>query len=233
MAAFGGPAAFAGPNAQRRAGVRYTARMSHLIPIVVEQTARGERSYDIFSRLLQERIVFVTGTIHDDLANVVIAQLLFLEKQDPDRDIDLYINSPGGSVSAGLAMYDTMQLIKPNVATICAGLAASAASLLLTGGAHGKRMALPYSKILIHQPSIGQIGGQATDIEIHAREIIATRRLIAQIYERTTGKPVEEVLRDLERDFYMSAGEALAYGLIDTVLQGDNRNGAAPSPAGV
>ncbi|MDB5072855.1 MAG: ATP-dependent Clp protease proteolytic subunit [Candidatus Eremiobacteraeota bacterium] len=202
--------------------------MGHLIPIVVEQTARGERSYDIYSRLLQERIVFVTGAIGDDLANVVIAQLLFLEKQDPDRDIDLYINSPGGSVSAGLAMYDTMQLIKPNVATICAGLAASAASLLLTGGAPGKRMALPYSKILIHQPSIGQIGGQATDIEIHAREIIATRRLIAQIYERTTGKPVDEVLRDLERDFYMSAGEALAYGLIDTVLQGDNRNGAAP-----
>jgi ATP-dependent Clp protease protease subunit len=202
--------------------------MGHLIPIVVEQTARGERSYDIYSRLLQERIVFVTGAISDDLANVVIAQLLFLEKQDPDRDIDLYINSPGGSVSAGLAMYDTMQLIKPNVATICAGLAASAASLLLTGGAPGKRMALPYSKILIHQPSIGQIGGQATDIEIHAREIVATRRLIAQIYECTTGKPVDEVLRDLERDFYMSATEALAYGLIDTVLQGDNRNGAAP-----
>jgi len=201
--------------------------MGHLIPIVVEQTARGERSYDIYSRLLQERIVFVTGTITDDLANLVIAQLLFLERQDADRDIDLYINSPGGSVSAGLAMYDTMQLIKPNVATICAGLAASAASLLLTGGAPGKRMALPYSKILIHQPSIGQIGGQATDIEIHAREIIATRRLIAQIYERTTGKPVEEVLRDLERDFYMSAGEARAYGLIDEVLQGDNRNGTS------
>jgi len=201
--------------------------MSHLIPIVVEQTARGERSYDIFSRLLQERIVFVTGTIGDDLANVVIAQLLFLERQDADRDIDLYINSPGGSVSAGLAMYDTMQLIKPNVATICAGLAASAASLLLTGGAPGKRMALPYSKILIHQPSIGQIGGQATDIEIHARELIATRRIIAHIYERTTGKPVEDVLRDLERDFYMSASEALAYGIIDTVLEGGNRSGAA------
>ena len=171
--------------------------------------------------------MFVTGPISDDLANVVIAQLLFLERQDADRDIDLYINSPGGSVSAGLAMYDTMQLIKPNVATICAGLAASAASLLLTGAAPGKRMALPYAKILIHQPSIGQIGGQATDIEIHAREIIATRRLIAQIYERTTGKPIEDVLRDLERDFYMSATEALTYGIIDTVLQGDNRNGAA------
>ncbi|HEV2741093.1 MAG TPA: ATP-dependent Clp protease proteolytic subunit [Candidatus Elarobacter sp.] len=209
-----------------------------LIPIVVEQTARGERSYDIYSRLLQERIVFVTGPIGDDMANVVIAQLLFLERADPDRDIDLYINSPGGSVSAGLAMYDTMQLIKPNVATICAGLAASAASLLLTGGAPGKRMALPYSKILIHQPSIGQIGGQATDIEITARELVATRRIIAGIYEHTTHKPVDEILRDLERDFYMSAEEAQAYGIIDTVLHGANRNGAAggsvpePAPAG-
>jgi ATP-dependent Clp protease protease subunit len=198
-----------------------------LIPIVVEQTARGERSYDIYSRLLQERIVFVTGPIDDALANVVIAQLLFLEKQDADRDIDLYVNSPGGSVSAGLAMYDTMQLIKPAVATICAGFAASAASLLLTGGAPGKRMALPYSKILIHQPSIGQIGGQATDIAIHARELVETRRLIAQIYERTTRTPLEQVMRDLERDLYMSAPEALAYGIIDTVLEGGNRNGTA------
>jgi len=147
----------------------------------------------------------------------------------------LYVNSPGGSVSAGLAMYDTMQLIKPDVATICAGLAASAASLLLTGGAPGKRMALPYSKILIHQPSIGQIGGQATDIEIHARELVATRRIIAGIYERTTRKPIEDILRDLERDFYMSAEEAQAYGIIDSVLQNGNRNGAAsgsaPEPA--
>ena len=198
-----------------------------LIPIVVEQTARGERSYDIYSRLLQERIVFVTGPIDDAMANTVIAQLLFLERQDPDRDIDMYINSPGGSVSAGLAMYDTMQLIKPPVATICAGFAASAASVLLTGGAAGKRMALPYSKMLIHQPSIGQIGGQATDIEIHARELIATRRIIAEIYERTTRKPVDDVLRDLERDFYMTAEEARAYGIIDTILHGTNRNGVA------
>jgi ATP-dependent Clp protease protease subunit len=198
-----------------------------LIPIVVEQTARGERSYDIYSRLLQERIVFVTGPIDDTMANIVIAQLLFLEKDDPDRDIDLYVNSPGGSVSAGLAMFDTMQLIKPDVATICAGLAASAASLLLTGGAPGKRMALPYSKILIHQPSIGQIGGQATDIEIHARELVATRRIMAGIYQHTTHKPAEEVLRDLERDFYMSADEAQAYGIIDTVLRGTNRNGTS------
>jgi ATP-dependent Clp protease protease subunit len=196
-----------------------------LIPMVVEQSARGERSYDIYSRLLKERIVFVTGPIDDGLANLVIAQLLFLEREDPERDIDLYINSPGGSVSAGLAMFDTMQLIKPDVATICAGLAASAASLLLTGGTPGKRMALPYSKILIHQPSIGQIGGQATDIEIHARELVATRRLIAELYQRTTGKPVDEVLRDLERDFYLSAEEARAYGIIDTVLAGTNRNG--------
>jgi ATP-dependent Clp protease protease subunit len=198
-----------------------------LIPMVVEQTARGERSYDIYSRLLKERIVFVTGPIDDEMANLVVAQLLFLEREDPERDIDLYINSPGGSVSAGLAMFDTMQLIKPDVATICAGLAASAASLLLTGGAPGKRMALPYSKILIHQPSIGQIGGQATDIEIHARELVATRRLIAELYQRTTGKPVDEVLRDLERDFYMSAEEARAYGIIDTVLVGTTRNGVS------
>ncbi len=200
-----------------------------LVPIVVEQTARGERSYDIYSRLLQERIVFATGVIDDDMANLVVAQLLFLEKQDPERDIDLYVNSPGGSVTAGLAMYDTMQLIRPDVATICAGFAASAASLLLAGGARGKRMALPYSKILIHQPSIGQIGGQATDIEIHARELIGTRRLLAQIYHDRTGKPVEDILRDLERDYYMSAAEAQAYGLIDRILAPENR--VATSPA--
>ncbi len=194
-----------------------------LVPIVVEQTARGERSYDIFSRLLQERIVFATGVVDDDMANLVVAQLLFLEKQDPERDIDLYVNSPGGSVTAGLAMYDTMQLIRPDVATICAGFAASAASLLLAGGALGKRMALPYSKILIHQPSIGQIGGQATDIEIHARELIATRRLLAEIYQQRTGKPIEEILHDLERDYYMSAAEAQAYGLIDRILLPENR----------
>lgn len=197
--------------------------------MVVEQSARGERAYDIYSRLLQERIVFVTGPIDDAMANLVIAQLLFLERQDPDRDVDMYINSPGGSVSAGLAMYDTMQLIRPPVATICAGFAASAASVLLTGGAPGKRLALPYSKILIHQPSIGQIGGQATDIEIHARELVATRRTLAEIYERTTRRAAVDVLRDLERDFYMTPEEAMAYGIIDAVLTGANRNGdAAP-----
>ncbi|BDE07228.1 hypothetical protein WPS_25040 [Vulcanimicrobium alpinum] len=160
----------------------------------------------------------------------MIAQLLFLERQDPDRDIDLYINSPGGSVSAGLAIYDTMQLIKPQVATICAGFAASAASVLLTGGARGKRMALPYSKILIHQPWIQQVGGQATDIEIHAKDLIATRRTLAAIYERTTGKPIDDVLRDLERDFYMTADDARAYGIIDSILDGTSRNGETPSP---
>jgi ATP-dependent Clp protease, protease subunit len=205
-----------------------------LIPMVVEQSARGERAYDIYSRLLAERIVFVTGVVDDAMANLVIAQLLFLERQDPDRDIDMYINSPGGSVSAGLAMYDTMQLIAPPVATICAGFAASAASVLLTGGAPGKRMALPYSKILIHQPSIGQIGGQATDIEIHARELVATRRTIAEIYERTTHQPVDTVLRDLERDFYMTPVEAQRYGIIDAVLTGENRtldrHGDRPAP---
>ncbi len=200
--------------------------MGHLVPMVVEQSARGERAYDIYSRLLKERIIFVHGPIDDGMASLMIAQLLFLEREDADKDIDMYINSPGGSVTAGLAIYDTMQLIKPDVATICAGLAASAASLLLTGGAPGKRMALPYSKILIHQPSIGQIGGQATDIEIHAREIVATRRIIAGIYERTTHQPLDKVLHDLERDFYMSAEEAQAYGIIDTVLQNGNRNGA-------
>jgi ATP-dependent Clp protease protease subunit len=199
----------------------YTARM--LVPIVVEQTARGERSYDIYSRLLQDRIVFVTGVVDDDMANVVIAQLLFLEREDPDREIDLYINSPGGSVSAALAMYDTMQLIRPPVATICAGFAASAASVLLTGGAPGKRMALPYSKIMIHQPSIGQTGGQATDIEITARELIRTRRIIAEIYERTTHKPIDDILRDLERDFYLTSAEARDYGIVDQVLDGASR----------
>src|ERR1700678_3857659 len=194
-----------------------------LVPIVVEQTARGERSYDIYSRLLQDRIVFVTGAVDDDMANVVIAQLLFLEREDPDREIDLYINSPGGSVSAALAMYDTMQLIRPPVATICAGFAASAASVLLTGGAPAKRMALPYSKIMIHQPSIGQTGGQATDVEITARELVRTRRIIAEIYERTTRKPIDDILRDIERDFYLTSAQAREYGIVDQILDGASR----------
>jgi len=197
--------------------------MGHLIPTVVETTARGERSYDIYSRLLRDRIVFIGGEIDDELANIVIAQLLFLEKEDPDKDLDMYINSPGGSVTAALAIYDSMQIIKPDVATICAGFAASAASLLLTGGAKGKRFALPFSKVLIHQPWVGEIGGQATDIEIHARDLIATRRTLAEIYAERTGQTQERILRDLERDFNMTAQEALEYGLIDEILKDQRR----------
>ncbi|MGZ3505570.1 MAG: ATP-dependent Clp protease proteolytic subunit [Vulcanimicrobiaceae bacterium] len=202
--------------------------MGHLVPTVVENTARGERAYDIYSRLLRDRIVFVGGPIDDELANIVIAQLLFLEKEDPDKDIDMYINSPGGSLSAGLAIFDTMQFIKPEVATICAGFAASAASVLLTGGARGKRMSLPYSKILIHQPWIEQLGGQATDIEIHARDLIATRRMLAGLYAERTGQPEEKILQDLERDYNMTPQEALEYGLIDEVLK---TNGRSPAPS--
>jgi ATP-dependent Clp protease protease subunit len=197
--------------------------MGHLVPTVVETTSRGERSYDIYSRLLRDRIVFVGGEVDDDMASIVIAQLLYLEKEDPDKDIDMYINSPGGSVTAALAIYDTMQFIKPEVATICAGFAASAASVLLTGGARGKRMSLPYSKILIHQPWIGQIGGQATDIEIHARDLIETRRVLAGLYAERTGQTTEKILQDLERDYHMTAQEAKEYGLIDEVLTTNGR----------
>jgi ATP-dependent Clp protease, protease subunit len=197
--------------------------VGHLVPMVVEQSARGERAYDIYSRLLKERIVFVHGAIDDGMASLVVAQLLFLEREDADKDIDMYINSPGGSVTAGLAIYDTMQLIKPDVATICAGMAASMASILLTGGAAGKRFALPYSKILIHQPWVSQVGGQATDIEIHARDLIATRRALAGIYETTTKRPVDQILKDIERDYYMTAQEAQEYGIIDQVFNKDNR----------
>ncbi|HLW37000.1 MAG TPA: ATP-dependent Clp protease proteolytic subunit [Candidatus Eremiobacteraceae bacterium] len=205
--------------------------MGHLVPMVVEQTARGERAYDIFSRLLKERIVFVGGGIDDNLANLVIAQLLFLEKEDADKDIEMYINSPGGSVTAGLAIYDTMQLVKPDVATFCAGLAASAASVLLTGGTKGKRFALPYSKILIHQPWISQIGGQATDLEIYARDLINTRRLLTNIYVETTGQPAERIERDMERDYYLTASEAVDYGLVDTVISRQSREASTPKPA--
>ncbi len=197
--------------------------LGHLVPMVVEQSARGERAYDIYSRLLKERIVFVHGPIDDGMASLIMAQLLFLEKEDPDKDIDMYINSPGGSVTAGLAIYDTMQIIKPDVATLCAGMAASMASILLTGGAQGKRFALPYAKILIHQPWVQQVGGQATDIEIHARDLIATRRTLAGIYEDTTKKPIEQILKDIERDFYMTAQEAADYGLVDSIVKKDNR----------
>jgi len=192
--------------------------MGHLVPTVVESTARGERSYDLYSRLLQERIVFVTGPIDDALANLVIAQLLFLERVDADKDIDLYINSPGGSATGGLAIYDTMQLIKPDVATICSGMAASAASVLLTGGVPGKRYALPMSKVMIHQPSVRGVGGSASDIEIQARDLIAMRRSVAQIYVETTKQTIEKILIDIERDLYLTAEEAKAYGLIDSIV---------------
>ncbi len=202
--------------------------MGHLVPMVVEQTARGERAYDIYSRLLKDRIVFVGGPLDDHLASLVIAQMLFLEKEDPDKDIDMYINSPGGSVTAGLAIYDAMRFIKPDVATICMGMAASMGSVLLTGGAKGKRYALPHSKILIHQPWVSQIGGQATDVEIAARDLVATRQTIAKIYEATTGKSLEQVLKDIDRDYYMAADEAKDYGIIDHIIE--NR-GVMPTPA--
>ncbi len=204
--------------------------MGHLVPMVVEQSARGERAFDIYSRLLKERIIFVGGVVDDGLANLIIAQLLFLEREDADKDIDMYINSPGGSVTAGLAIYDTMQLVKPDVATICAGMAASMGSILLTGGTQGKRYALPHAKILIHQPWVQQIGGQATDVEIAARDLIATRRMLAGIYETTTKKSIEQILKDIDRDYYMTSEDAKEYGLIDQIFNKEMRS-AAPSPA--
>ena len=188
-----------------------------LVPMVVEQSPRGERSFDIYSRLLDERIVFVGTPIDDQVANLVVAQLLHLESDDPDADVSLYINSPGGVVYAGLAIYDTMQFIRPDVQTICFGVAMSMGSLLLAGGAPGKRMALPSSRILIHQPS-GGYQGQATDIEIHARETIALRRHVDEIYARHTGRTVEEVHRDMERDRFFTAEQARDYGLVDRVI---------------
>lgn len=197
--------------------------LNSLIPMVIEQTARGERSYDIYSRLLKNRILFLGSEVSDATSNLIIAQLLFLEQEDPDKDIDVYINSPGGSVTAGLAIYDCMQLIKPDVSTICIGMAASAAAVILAGGAKGKRYSLPYSRIMIHQPWIQGIGGQATDIDIHAREILRLREDTNGILARHTGKTLEEVTRDTERDHYMSAEEAMAYGLIDKVITKEAR----------
>jgi ATP-dependent Clp protease protease subunit len=188
-----------------------------LVPTVVERSARGEREYDIFSRLLNERIIFLGSAVDDTLANLVVAQLLHLESSDPDKDISIYINSPGGSIYAGLAVYDTMQFIKPDIVTICCGIAMSMGSLLLAGGAKGKRFSLPNSRILIHQPSAG-FEGQATDINIHAQEILKTRRRIDDIYAKHTGKSTEEVHRDMERDRFFKADEAVEYGLIDKVI---------------
>lgn len=188
-----------------------------LVPIVVEQTSRGERSYDIYSRLLKDRIIFLGSAIDDDVANAVVAQLLFLAAEDPEKDIQMYINSPGGSVSAGLAIYDTMQHIKPDVSTMCVGLAASMGAVLLTAGAQGKRYALPNSEIMIHQP-LGGARGQASDIQIHAEHIIKTRQRLNRILSERSGQPLETVENDTDRDRFMSAEEAQAYGLIDDVI---------------
>ena len=188
-----------------------------MVPIVIEQSGRGERAYDIYSRLLRERIVFLVGPVNDATANLVVAQLLFLESENPDKDIFLYINSPGGSVSAGLSIYDTMQWIKPDVSTLCMGMAASMGSFLLMAGAKGKRVALPNARVMIHQPS-GGAQGQASDIEIQAREIIKTREQLNRIYADRTGQPVERIAADMERDFWMNPTEAKDYGLIDQVL---------------
>lgn len=189
------------------------------IPIVIEQTGRGERAYDIYSRLLKERIVFIGLPVDDGVANLVIAQLLFLEAEDPGKDIHIYINSPGGIVSSGLAIYDTMQYIKPNVSTICMGMAASLAALLLAAGEPGKRFALPHSRIMIHQPEVSGISGQATDVEIHAREIVRLKAQLNEIFAHHTGQPVERVARDSDRNFFMSPEEAKAYGIIDSVIE--------------
>lgn len=190
--------------------------MSNLIPMVVDQTSRGERSYDIYSRLLKERIVFVTGPIDDSVSSVVCAQLLFLESQDPKKDIFMYINSPGGVVTSGLAMYDTMQYIKPDISTVCIGQAASAGSLLLMAGAKGKRIALPHSKVMIHQPS-GGFRGQATDIEIHAKDILDTKATLNQLYVKHTGKDLKTIEQAMERDNFMTAQQAIDFGLIDKI----------------
>jgi ATP-dependent Clp protease protease subunit len=193
-----------------------------MVPIVIETSGRGERAYDIYSRLLRERIIFLVGPVTDQSANLVVAQMLFLESENPDKDIYLYINSPGGSVSAGMSIYDTMNFIKPDVSTMCLGLAASMGSFLLMAGAKGKRIALPNSRVMIHQPS-GGAQGQATDIEIHAREILKTREQLNKIYAERTGQPLSRIQSDMERDFFLDPEEAKAYGLIDQVL--DKRSG--------
>jgi ATP-dependent Clp protease protease subunit len=188
-----------------------------LVPMVVEQTSRGERAYDIYSRLLKERVIFAVGPVEDHMANLIVAQMLFLESENPDKDIHLYINSPGGSVSAGLAIYDTMQFIKPQVSTMCIGMAASMGAVLLAGGAAGKRYCLPHGRVMIHQP-LGGYQGQATDIEIHAREILKVREQLNRILSNHSGQPIERIQEDTERDNFMSGEQAMAYGLIDKVL---------------
>jgi len=189
-----------------------------LIPMVVEQTNRGERAYDIFSRLLRDNIIFIGTPVDDNVANLITAQLLFLEAEDPDKDVQLYINSPGGVVTAGMAVYDTMQFIRPDVATICVGQAASVAALLLAAGAPGKRFALPNSRVLIHQPTMGGLSGQATDIDIHAREILRVRANLNELMAKHTGQPLEKIERDVERDFWMGAQAAREYGIVDEII---------------
>jgi len=189
----------------------------NLVPMVVEQTSRGERAYDIYSRLLKDRLVFIVGPIEDNVANLIVAQLLYLESENPDKDIHLYINSPGGSVTAGLAIYDTMQFIKPDVSTMCVGQAASMGALLLSGGQKGKRFCLPHSRVMIHQP-LGGFQGQATDIDIHAREILSARERLNQILATHTGQPIEKIRLDTDRDHFLGAEDARTYGLIDEVL---------------
>ena len=193
-----------------------------LIPMVVEQTNRGERAYDIYSRLLRDNIIFIGTPIDDNVANLVTAQLLFLEAEDPEKDVSLYINSPGGVVTAGMAIYDTIQFIRPDVATICIGQAASVAALLLASGTPGKRFALPNSRLLIHQPTMGGLSGQATDIDIHAREILRIRASLNEIMAKHTGQPIEKSERDVERDFWMSAQQAREYGIIDEIISKHN-----------
>jgi ATP-dependent Clp protease protease subunit len=200
-------------------------RALNLVPIVVEQTARGERSYDIYSRLLKERVVFMVGPVEDYMANVIVAQLLFLESENPDKDIHLYINSPGGSVTAGLAVYDTMQFIKADVSTMCIGQAASMGALLLAGGAKGKRICLPHSRVMIHQP-LGGYQGQATDIDIHAREILCIREKLNLIFANHTGQSLDKIKEDTERDNFMGAEEARDYGLIDEIIDQRKNDGS-------
>jgi ATP-dependent Clp protease protease subunit len=197
--------------------VKTSQSKAALVPIVVEQTARGERSYDIYSRLLKDRVIFMTGVVEDHMANLIVAQLLFLESENPDKDIHLYINSPGGSITAGLSIYDTMQFIQPDVSTMCVGQAASMGAMLLAGGAKGKRLALPHSRMMIHQPS-GGAQGQASDIEIQAYEIIELRRLLNVLLSINTGQSEKSIARDTERDNFLSAKEALDYGLVDKVI---------------
>ncbi|MBT9609844.1 MAG: ATP-dependent Clp endopeptidase proteolytic subunit ClpP [Aquabacterium sp.] len=189
-----------------------------MVPMVIEQSGRGERAYDIYSRLLRERVIFLVGPVNDATANLVVAQMLFLESENPDKDISFYINSPGGSVSAGMSIFDTMNFIKPDVSTLCMGMAASMGAFLLSAGAKGKRFALPNSKIMIHQP-LGGTQGQATDIEIHAREILKTREQLNKILAERSGQPLDKIQNDTERDYYMTAEEAATYGLIDKVLE--------------